>query len=253
MPYRCIFLTSIGLTLLTAFGAPAWASLAERDQAIAFADSLLGHGHYREAADQLEALVLQHPADVEVRWRLGKAFVDLGEAEPGEKEQKGLYERAVRELREAVRLGPDHRDAVFNLAIAVGRDGLVRGARDKVRASREVKELAERTIEIDPEFDGAYHLLGRWHREVKSLGFFTKSIVKIVYGGFPDASYEQALSMFEKAYALQPRMAHLLEIGICHDALGDRERAREVYRQVLAMQSDHADAWMMRAEAQRRL
>lgn len=217
------------------------------------ADAMLGDGRYHDALLLLEELARERPDDVEVRWRLGKACIDLGEAIGDEKQQRVHFARAVTELREAVRLDPQSRDAVFNLAIAVGRDGLARGAKAKVRASREVKELAERTIEIDPGFDGAYHLLGRWHREIKSLGFFTRTLVKVVYGGFPDASYEQALRYFEQAQSLHPRMAHLLEIGICHEALGDREKARAAYRQVISMEGDHADAWMMRAEAQRRL
>lgn len=221
--------------------------------AIARADEMLGAGLYDAALSILEPLALARPNDVEVRWRLGKTFIDLGESTTDEDVQRQSYARAVAELREAVRLDPEHRSSVFNLAIAVGREGLANGARAKVRASREVKELAERTIEIDPGFDGAYHLLGRWHREVKSLGFFTKALVKVVYGGFPDASYEAALGYFEQAHALHPRMAHLLEIGICHEAMGNRDQARDVYQRVLDMEDDHADSWMMRAEAQRRL
>ena len=216
-------------------------------------DELLGWGRYSDALALLEELAIQQPLDVDVRWRVGKAWKDLGESSSDENQKREHFARAVIELREAVRLGPDHRDAVFNLAIAVGQNGLLHGAKAKVRASREVRELAELTIEIDPQFDGGYHLLGRWHREVKSLGFFTRTLVKVVYGGFPQASYEEALAYFEKAHALRPRMAHLLEIGICHEALGDRERAIEIYREVIARDTEHADDWMIRAEAQRRL
>ena len=234
---------------------PAPADTAATPAGLDEADHLLTVGKYRDAIDHLEDLSERFPRDVEVRWRLGKAWVDLGETVPEDDEERRreYFGRGVSNLREAVELDPQHRDAVFNLAIAVGRDGLTRGAGDKVRASREVKELAERTIEIDPGFDGAYHLLGRWHREVESLGFFTRTLVKVVYGGFPEASYEQALEYFRRAYELKPRMAHLLEMGIVHEAMGNEERAREIYREVIDMQSDHVDAWLMRAEAQRRL
>jgi tetratricopeptide (TPR) repeat protein len=234
----------------TASHAPA------RESALEEVDRLLTVGKYEVAVDRLEDLVERHPQDVEFAWRLGKAYVDIGEvkAEVGtEEETRAYYRRGVDQLRTARELDPDHRDATFNLAIAIGRYSLTGGNGDKVRGSREVKELAEKTIEIDPDHDGAYHLLGRWHREVASLGFFTKALVEVVYGGFPDASYEQALEHFRRAYEIEPRMAHRLEIGIVLDEMGREDEARAVFEEVLEMQSDHVDAWLMRAEAQRRL
>ena len=219
-------------------------------------DDLLDQGKYEDAAARLEDLAAARPDDVEIAWRLGKAYVDIGEvkAEVGtEGETREYYTRGVEWLRAARELDPEHRDATFNLAIAIGRLSLTGGNGDKVRGSREVKELAEKTIGIDPGFDGAYHLLGRWHREVASLGFFTRALVKVVYGGFPDASYEQALDLYRKAYEIRPLMAHRLEIGIVLDLMGREDEAAQIFEEVLAMQSDHVDAWLMRAEAKRRL
>ena len=227
-----------------------------RGQALEEVDRLLDHGKYQDAVARLEDLVVEYPEDVEFAWRLGKAWVDIGEvrAETGtDEEEREAYRKGVEQLREARGIDPEHRDATFNLAIAIGRYSLTGSNGDKVRGSREVKELAEKTIEIDPDFDGAYHLLGRWHREVASMGFFTKALVEVVYGGFPDASFEQALEYFRQAYALRPLMAHRLEIGICLEELGRDEEAEEVFRSVVEMESDHVDAWLMRAEAQRRL
>jgi tetratricopeptide (TPR) repeat protein len=218
---------------------------------IARADELSNSGRYSEARYLLEGLSVRYEGDAEVLWRLGKSYVDLGEVDP--EEERKWFGLGVRTLRAAVAADSMSGAAVFNLAIAVGRDGLVRGNREKAEASREVKMLAERALEIDPQNDGAYHLLGRWHREVESLGFFTRAVVRAVYGGLPDASYEEALASFQKAYELSPRMAHLLEIGICKDLLGRELEARSIYERVIAMESDHADAPLMREEARRRL
>jgi len=236
--------------------AASYDSAAPREQALAEVDELLGFGKYEQAIDRLEDLIETYPGDVAFAWRHGKAYVDVGEvkAEVGtEDETKQAYRRGVELLREARALDPDNRDATFNLAIAVGRYSLLGGNREKVEGSREVKELAEETIAIDPDFDGAYHLLGRWHREVSDLGFFTKALVQVVYGGFPDASLEQALANYEKAYAIRPIMAHRLEMGIVLDMMGREDEAEAIFEEVLTMDSDHVDAWLMRAEAKRRL
>lgn len=236
--------------------AVSYEASSSRDDALGEVDRLLEFGKYEQAIDRLEDLVEDHPRDVEFAWRHGKAYVDIGEvkAEVGtEEETKRAYERGVELLREARELDPDNRDATFNLAIAIGRYSLMGGNRAKVEGSREVKELAEKTIEIDPDYDGAYHLLGRWHREVADLGFFTKALVEIVYGGFPDASLEQALANYEKAYSIRPIMAHRLEMGIVLDMMGREDEAEAIFEEVLKMESDHVDAWLMRAEAKRRL
>lgn len=242
--------------LLLALPSPAATVEAPRAQALAEVDRLLGVGKYDDAIVRLEELVAAHPDDVEFAWRLGKAHVDVGEvkAEVGtEDETKAAYARGVEWLRRARAIDPESRDATFNLAIAIGRLSLMGGNGEKVEGSREVKELAEKTIEIDPDFDGAYHLLGRWHREIADLGFFTRTIVRVVYGGFPDASLEQALEYYQKAYAIRPLMAHRLETGIVLDMMGREDEAAAIFEEVLTMESDHVDAWLMRAEAKRRL
>lgn len=256
LPFLTLLLLFVP-TLAGADTAPARDdTTSERAVALEEVDRMLEFGKYDDAITELEGLVEEYPGDVEFAWRLGKAHVDVGEvkAEVGtEEETKAAYERGLELLREARELDPDHRDATFNLAVAIGRSSLMGGNREKVEGSREVKELAEKTIEIDPEHDGAFHLLGRWHREVADLGFFTKTLVKVVYGGFPDASLEQALEYYRKAYSIRPIMAHRLEIGIVLDMMGRDDEAESVFEEVLAMESDHVDAWLMRAEARRRL
>ena len=60
--------------------------------------------------------------------------------------------------------------------------------------------------ELDPENEMAYHVRGRWHYGVADLNWIERAVVKTVYGGLPDASFEQAARDLEKARDLNPEM-----------------------------------------------
>jgi tetratricopeptide (TPR) repeat protein len=90
-----------------------------------------------------------------------------------------------------------------------------------------VKEEAEQAAKLDPKSDYAWHMIGRWHQGAASIGGLTKGIVKIVYGGLPDASLQTAVDCYNKAIKLKAdRVAHHIELGITLATLGKSAEAR---------------------------
>lgn len=75
----------------------------------------------------------------------------------------------------------------------------------KVNYSRRLKEESERAIALDPKLDLAYHMLARWHFEVAEMNFILRGIAKLVYGGLPKGTLEDAQANFEKAITLAPK------------------------------------------------
>jgi tetratricopeptide (TPR) repeat protein len=98
----------------------------------------------------------------------------------------------------------------------LGRLSRTRGGKERVQFAKTIYDEAARTIQIDPNHDAAYHILGIWHAEVKRLSGFTKFFAKTLFGaGFMDkASWDSARVYMEKAVALNPNyIYHHLELA----------------------------------------
>ena len=207
--------------------------LAER---LVEVDEKVYEGHFHEGLDAMRELAEEEPGDVEVLWRLSRVKTDVGfELGEDDPDQEKLYVAALELARDAVEADPDHPEAHVSAAIAAGRAAMVAGVRDRVELSREVLEHAEGALELAPDHDVAYHLRGRWHHEVATLGLVARTALKTIYGGLPDASLDDAVEDFRRAIELEDRVIHrfklaktLLEKGDEDEALRQLEKAVEM-------------------------
>ena len=88
--------------------------------------------------------------------------------------------------------------------------------------SRLLKLEAEKTVALDPKQDIGYYLLGRWNYGVANVGLLSRTFVKVVYGGLPQASNEEAIADFKKAIELAPdRIIHHAGLATVYEATGD--------------------------------
>lgn len=213
-------------------------------------DSLQAAGEYEEVRSRLLELNERDPSDVEVLWRLARVTVDIGEDREVEERQADYYREALEFARAAVEADSTSSNAFLQQGVAAGRVALISGTRRKVELSRLVKESADQAIELDPSNDIAYHVRGRWNYEVASLGFFTNAVLRVVYGGLPEASYARAAADFKRALELRDWMGHRLELGRTYIELGEPARAREQLERVLSMQNPYdADTEEYRRQA----
>jgi tetratricopeptide (TPR) repeat protein len=229
------------ILLLAAFLLIHAGASAQSDPSLATIDEMRGDGRFTEALAALESLKAAQPGDVEVLWRLSRTRVDIGEKASARDQQESHYRAAIEDARGAVAAAPDHPEAHLALAIAAGRVGLISGTRTKVELSRDVKESVDRAIELNPNLGPAYHVRGRWNYEVASLGFMSRTVVRMVYGGLPSASYEQAAADFQKSIEIEDRVLDRLELGKTYLKLGERAKARAEFERALALPDEDPD------------
>ena len=151
-------------------------------------------------------------------------------------------ENALAYAQRAFKLAP--RTAESNLAVSICYGRLLKlvPVKTRVEYSRQVHDYAERAAQLDPGCDYAWHMLGRWNQSVATMDFFTQSIVRIVYGGLPDASLEKSRECFEKALKIkQDRVCHHIELGRTLAFMGHKVEARKQIQAGLAMPDRESD------------
>ncbi len=205
------------------------------------------------ALEAYKQATLADSANCEGWWKLARAYVDVGEqAEKNQRRQ--FYALGEKAARKAVALCPEDAEAHFQLAVAVGRVALDVGGKTKVELSKEVKAEGEKALALNPEHDGTLHLLGRWHREVANLSGVLKAFAKILYGGLPPASNEEAIAYFKKAIAIKPEhINHHLELARTYRMVDNWAAAKEHYEKVLALPVSDADDPVYKQEAKQEL
>jgi tetratricopeptide (TPR) repeat protein len=198
------------------------------------------------AADQLkpdDAFILQ-----KIARHYSDSIVDLPSDAVAEKKRRAQL--ALDYSRRAVVLDPNNAENILSLAICHGTLAVYSDTRTKITYSRLVKEDAERALALNPDYDWAHHVLGRWHYEVATLGATTRFFVRVIYGALPDASVTKAITHLERAVTLAPQVSpHHLELGFAYLAADRLADARAAFNRGLSLPSagKHDEAAKARA------
>jgi len=230
-----VFGSKTGLVYLVPLLLVVAAGQAQNGAWLAHVDSLWQRGAFEEALALLNNGLQHNPGAADLLWRRSRVRVELGMRAPEKGQQRALYRQALADAQAAIAADSLNSRAYVAAAIAAGRLALVSSPRDKVAYARQIRGYIDRALALNPNDDIAYHVRGRWHYEVATLSFFERTLVRVIYGGLPDASLEAAAADFRRALALRERIVHHLELGRTLLRLGDREGAIRELEQALAL------------------
>jgi len=189
-------------------------------------DQLRRQGHFPAALTRLDSLADHRPASAALHWRRALLLTDLGKRTANEDEAVSLYRRAQALADSARTAAPKSPWAHLVTALAAGRLTLHLARGERVRQSRLVKHHTDRAIALDSTLAPAYHLRGRWHREVADLNLIQRPLAKAIYGGLPETSFTRSIQDFKRAIELESKPYNHLELGKTYLEMGRDDAAR---------------------------
>jgi hypothetical protein len=131
----------------------------------------------------------------------------------------------------------------------------LRGTRDRIKYAGVVRDEAIAALKLNPNHDGALHVMGVWNAEVMRLNGISRMIAKNFLGGqvFNAASWDSAQTYLEKAVAAAPnRITHHLDLAAVYADRDQTIKAREQYEWIArATPAEYNDA-KYKEEAARR-
>ncbi len=191
-----------------------------------------------EAYQKADALI---PDQAAVLIKIAKQYGDLMTNLKG-KARKEAAQKSLEFSRKAVTIAPKLSDTHLALALSLGKNTEFLGNQEKLVVSREIKIAAEQALKLNPKSDYAHHMLGRWNQEIAGIGGTTRLIAKVIYGGIPKGSYEEALDHFDKARKMNPnRLIHQIEYGRTLAMMEKDDDAKRELKKGLAMPNREAD------------
>lgn len=193
-------------------------------------------GHTRAALRIFRLAEEIDPQNVGVLLRISKQYSDLiaTTKPPAAAEQIAL--RALNYAQRAVEIDPKVAKAHLSVAVAYGKLTDFVGNKEKLEYSKFIKRETIKSIELDPTDDFAWHVLGRWHSGVANVSGVLKVMAKLVYGGMPVASNEEAVRCLKKAGELAPqRIIHRSELARVYQLMGKQDLAQKEWKVVLSL------------------
>lgn len=178
------------------------------------------------------------PDDPFVLQKIAQQLSDAAFLEPDPAETERLTREALDFAERTAQLDPNAAVNRLSLAVLYGRLAGYEDVGTKVEYARLIKHEAELARELDPDYAWAYHVLGRWHREMSTIGGARRVIASLFYGGWSRASSKEAVELLERAVELEPdSVAHRVELGFAYAADGRDELAREQWQSSLELET----------------
>jgi tetratricopeptide (TPR) repeat protein len=192
------------------------------------------------------------PDDPFILQKISRQYSDLEARQETTAGRLRYIETALEYAERAIALDPSNAVNVLSRAICHGKLAVLSDTRTKVRLARRIREDAERAVALDPNYAWAHHILGRWHLEAAELNMAERLVLRIFFGGFPEASVDDAVRHLRRAMELEPgELAHEIELGFALAAAGRPAEARKHWESGLALASSapHHELSKQRARA----
>jgi tetratricopeptide (TPR) repeat protein len=186
------------------------------------------------------------PNNAELLVRIARQYRHLMSDTSSKKEKLRLGNISLEFAQRAATLAPKDAEAQLSPAISYGKMLPFMGSKDQVNASPKIKEAVDRTLQLNPKNDTAWHILGRWNRVLADINPLKRLLAGALYGNLPVTTNEEAEKCLLKAIAINPnRLMHYIELGRIYAAMGRKEEARKYIQKGLAMPNkDHDDPEM---------
>ena len=218
---------------LAVLSAPATAqSFAEL---IALGDSAHTRLRPEEALEHYRAALALQPTSYEAMWKLARSQIDVAKQildDSREAHRDSLYGVAVAVAASAVQLDSTDAEGHFVLATAIGRHSRTKGGKERVQFGGEIYDEGANALALNPDHDGAHHVIGAWHAEIKRLSGVARFFARTFMGGgyMGKASWDSAVVHLERAVEIKPDYVyHHLELA---EILIDLDRYSEARQQL---------------------
>ncbi len=187
------------------------------------------------ALRHFQAALALDSTNYEANWKAARAIADIakqieGNADSLKKRRDSLYTVGRGFAERAIRADSMDAEGHYALAMVLGRLSRTKGSKERVRFAKLIYDEASRAVALNPNHDGAHHVLGAWNAEVKRLSGIQRFFAKALFGGgfMSVANWEDAVMHLERAVALNPQhIYHRLELAEVYTDLGRYSKARE--------------------------
>jgi len=191
---------------------------------------------YKDSFELLEKTYKENPNDFEITWRFARAYFNISEEKPDDKEyKKQMCMKGLEIAQLALKQNEAHWAGHKWVAIMLSAVADLLATKEKIENAFKIKEHALKALEYRPEDATTTHLLGRWCYNVASIGWFERKIAATLFASPPESTYDEALNYFLKAGEIEKNFARNdLCTADTYVQLGKKDKAKEYYQKAIS-------------------
>ena len=193
-------------------------------------DNFLEQGNFEEIIKKLEYLNIKNSNKKDVLISLSIAHHYLSEQSIQTKDDKYNAKKSFKYIKKAYSLYPEDANVLKWYVIALGKNVEDESIRKQIEQSKNIEKLSLKVIELLPNDEFCYNIMGQWHYKLASLGKASRRIASFLFSEPPQGSFEQATYFLEKSLELNPDyVGTYYWLGKTHLKLGNKEKAYDLF------------------------
>ena len=167
-------------------------------------DTKLSNLEFEQVQLPLEQLNSKYPENSDILLRLSITHHYLSESAIEKSEDKKNALKAFKYIEQANDIDPDNPNILKWYVIALGKTVEEDTIRNQIEQSKNIQTIALKVIELLPNDEFCYSIMGQWHYKLADLGRASRRIASILFSEPPKGSFEEAQYFFEKSLQYNP-------------------------------------------------
>jgi tetratricopeptide (TPR) repeat protein len=208
-----------------------------------------------QALEKYKSVLSSDPSNIQALIRSSEICSAIGARQADKKLKQEYYDRAKDYADKALSINSNNADANYVRAVVAGKLTEVETDNKTVVANvRDIKTYADKALSIDANHGKANYVLGKWNYEMLTLPWAKKAAIKVLFGGMPDASIENAFKYMEKCKVLEPYFVlNFLDLAKAYKYDNQPAKAIAVLNQLVKLPTRTADDVQLKNEGKKML
>jgi tetratricopeptide (TPR) repeat protein len=201
-----------------------------------------------EALEKYKQVLVLQPDHL--RSLVKAAELNISISRRDEKNKRLYIESAYAFAKRAWNADSTQPDAGYAMSLANWKMTEIEPENKKMVAyAKDMKSYADKALSINPNHAKANYMLGKWNYEMTHLSGIKKALVKTIYGGTAEASYEEAIKYLEKCKAAEPYfVANYLDLAKAYKENRQPAPAIEVLTRLVKLPTRISDDVALKTE-----
>lgn len=199
-------------------------------------DNKIVNFNFKEAKVYLEELDKNSDKNIEVLTRLSIVHHFLSESAEDKSTERKNAIKAFEYIEKAYTINPKNPKVLKWYVIALGKTLEKKSIRKQIEESKNIEKIALSVIELLPNDEYCYNILGQWHYRLADLNGPSRKIASFLFSEPPEGSFIEAQFFLEQSIKINPDyIGTYYWLGKTYLKINKKQKAIELFKVGIAL------------------
>ena len=199
-------------------------------------DNKIVNFNLKEAKVYLEELDKNSDKNIEILTRLSIVHHFLSESAEHKSTERKNAIKAFEYIEKAYTINPKNPKVLKWYVIALGKTLEKKSIRKQIEESKNIEKIALSVIELLPNDEYCYNILGQWHYRLADLNGPSRKIASFLFSEPPEGSFIEAQFFLEQSIKINPDyIGTYYWLGKTYLKINKKQKAIELFKVGIAL------------------